>query len=233
MKFIFIIFLILPFLNKINSKIPSIISKIISQSSINLSKIQIKPSYAYNVLTGYDKNRKILNINSEKIFQNENQAIQQFYLREKYDEVTIGKILENIKKIDVSELQIKSPLVFTEAESFALDSKGKEFWADKKRDFVNNNIFVDKTQKNNKVITKLGEIEKIPIFIPIPIFNTYEVPKIEHYEYKQNIREIMPVKVEISVEHKVVNSIPYNITRIEKIIIPQAVPDGVNIPFKA
>ena len=75
----------------------------------------------------------------------------------------------------------------------------------------------------------LYEIEKIPIYVPIPLIETVDVPSYEHYEYDQNIREIKAVKVEIPVEHRMIKPEIVKIAKEEVIRIPQAVPIGVKI----
>lgn len=75
----------------------------------------------------------------------------------------------------------------------------------------------------------LYEVEKIPIYVPIPLIETVDIPSYEHYEYDQNIREIKAVKVEIPVEHRTIKPKIVKIAKEEVIGIPQAVPIGVKI----
>lgn len=224
----------------------------------------LNPSYGYNAILGYDPNKKLIKSKQKPIATTPNAALIDFYMKEHYDEETIGKIYQNINTINPYTMLLESPMSFLKAESETSKSEPeisdiiteekiitnpKEFpnfsFLQKKpirsptNEYINenvlketkrdNNIFVVKNSKNDK--NTLVQIEKIPIFIPIPIFGSYNIPVLHHYNYNQKIKEIVPVPIEIAVEHHTMNPIPVIVQKNQTVFIPQGVPFGVKIPY--
>ena len=126
---------------------------------------------------------------------------------------------DEFQKYRFSEKPLKSPL------NEFIPSEGGD-----RAENRNNNIFVIKNPpKNSK---KVSMLDKIPIFIPIPIFQSYNVPVLEHHDFKQKIKEIIPEEIEIPVEHQTINPIPVIVQKEQKVLIPQGVPFGVKVPYQ-
>jgi len=140
-----------------------------------------------------------------------------------------------VSKVIVEEKVVTNPDEFSKyrfLDKTPLRSPTNEFVESKLDDPYtrNNNIFVVKNSPDNG--ETINTIEKIPIFVPIPIFGSYNVPVYHHQDYEQKIKEIIPVPIEIPVEHHTIKPVPVIVQREQKVLIPQAVPYGVKIPYE-
>lgn len=173
-----------------------------------------------------------------KIFQNLKAVNPYTMLIESPMSFLKAEPLEDLEQPKVSKVIVEEKIV-TNPEEFPrflektpLRSPTNEFVASKimENQPHDNNIFVVKNPSNDA--PSLTTIEKIPIFIPIPIFGSYNVPVYHHQDYQQKIKELIPEPIEIPVEHQTMEPVPIIVQKSEKVFIPQAVPYGVKIPYE-
>lgn len=248
--------------NSIQNQKETSYSKLISNPS------SINPQYAYNTFIGYDPEKKVIPNRKTPFTTSSSSAINEFFLKERYDEATISKIFQNLKAINPYTMLIDSPITFLKAEAkepipklevknaiveeeminnpeiwknyrflqkTPLNSPKNEYFeknnaeilkSKEKAEINSNNIFVIKDPPPNSK-KKINKIEKIPVFVTIPIFSNQNVPLFEHKEYNQKIREVFPKIIDIPVEHQRMEPIPIIIQKEEKVYVPQQVPFGV------
>lgn len=252
--------------NTLQNQIENSYSKLISDPS------SLNPQYAYNTFIGYDPEKKVVPNRKTPFTTSSSSAINEFFLKEQYDEKTISKIFQNLKAINPYTMLIDSPITFLKAESKEPSPKlevknaivaeemvnNPEIWKNyrflqktplnspkneyfeknnekflkskEKKEINSNNIFVIKDPPPNAEKT-INKIEKIPIFVTIPIFSNQNIPLFEHKDYNQKIREVFPKIIDIPVEHQRMEPIPIIIQKEQKVYVPQQVPFGIKQAF--
>jgi hypothetical protein len=79
---------------------------------------------------------------------------------------------------------------------------------------------------------RVGNLKKVPVYVPIPIFTIYQIPIVHHYPLNQVVRQVLPLPVEIPIEHRINTPVAVPVPVEQKIIVPQPVPYGVKVPVK-